>query len=93
MTHYAAGGYLKYDTQLTTAIRYYNLLNVSSYDTKCKQWRTQGGYKGIYTPPPKKKLPCIVPQGDIFLTDIVGYDRLKLHLKIYTPKLKSWVRY
>jgi len=39
------------------------------------------GCKWIYTP----ELPCIVPQGDIFLTDIIGYDRLKLYLKIYTP--------
>jgi len=30
------------------------------------------------------KLPCIVPLRDIFLTDIIGYDRLKLQLKIYT---------
>jgi len=32
------------------------------------------------------KLPCIVPLRDIFLTDIIGYDRLKLQLKIYTPE-------
>jgi len=42
---------------------------------------------------PSEKLPCIVPQKDIFLTGIIGYDRLKLHLKIYTHKTKSWVHY
>jgi len=40
--------------------------------------------KWIYTPK-----NCL--QRDIFLTDIVGYDQLKLYLKIYTPKMKSWV--
>jgi len=38
--------------------------------------------KGFIPP----KLPCIVPKKDIFLTDIIGYGRLKLYLKIYTPK-------
>jgi len=28
-----------------------------------------------------------------FLTDIMGYDRPKLYLKIYTAKMKSWVRH
>ena len=32
------------------------------------QGRTQGGIKGIISP----KLPFIVPQTDIFLTDIIG---------------------
>jgi len=44
--------------------------------------RTKRGYKGIYTP----KLPRTVPQRDIFLTDIIGYDKLKLYLKIYTTE-------
>jgi len=30
---------------------------------------------------------------DIFLTDIIGYDRLKLYLKIYILKMKSWLRH
>jgi len=29
---------------------------------------------------------------DIFLTDIIDYDWLKLYLKIYTSKMTSWVR-
>jgi len=32
-------------------------------------------------------------KGHFFLTDIICYDRLKLYLKIYTPKMKSWVRH
>jgi len=28
----------------------------------------------------------IVPQMNIFLTDIIGYDRLRLYLKIYTSQ-------
>jgi len=42
------------------------------------------GYKGIYIP----EMPCIVPHRDTFLTDVIGYDMLKLYLKIYTPKKK-----
>jgi len=38
------------------------------------------------------KLLCVVPKRDIFLTDIMGYDRLK-YLKIYIPKMKFWLRY
>jgi len=38
------------------------------------------GYKGIYTP----TIFMHCPQRDIFLTDIIGYDRLTLYLKIYT---------
>jgi len=45
----------------------------------------KGAEKGFIFP----KLPCIVPQRDIFVTDIIGYDRLKSYLKIYTPKMKS----
>jgi len=37
-------------------------------------------YKGIY---PAKKLPCTVPQRDIFLIHIISHDMLKLYLKIY----------
>jgi len=29
----------------------------------------------------------------LVLTDIIGYDRLKLYLKIYTPKMKFWVQH
>jgi len=29
---------------------------------------------------------------DMFLAAIIQYDRLKLFPKIYTPKMKSWVR-
>ena len=39
-----------------------------------------------------QKLPCTVPQIDSFLTDVIGYDRLKLYLKIYTLKMKSCYR-
>jgi len=52
------------------------------------QIRIQGGRR-IYT----LKLPCIAPQWEIFRTDIIGYGRLKLYLKIYTPKMKPWVRH
>jgi len=31
-------------------------------------------------------LTCIVPKRDVYLTDIIGYNRLELYLKIYTPK-------
>ena len=50
----------------------------------CRQTRTQGDIKGFIPPPPK--LLCIVPQWDIFVTGIVGCDRLKLYLKIYEPQ-------
>lgn len=77
------------------------------YITTVSQGRTQGdrclgayprgplsrgvpkGYRGIYTP----KLSRIVHQRDIFVPDIIGCDRLKLYLKIYTHKMKSWVRH
>jgi len=48
----------------------------------------KGGTKGFLP----SRLPCIVPLRDIFLSDIIGYDRLKLYLKIFTPEMKSWVR-
>jgi len=40
------------------------------------------GYRWICNP----KLSCNVPQNDIFLTGIIGYNRLRLYLKIYAPK-------
>jgi len=39
------------------------------------------GHKVIYIP--FQKLSCIIPQRNIY---IVGYQRLKLYLGIYTPK-------
>jgi len=45
--------------------------------------------KGIYTP----KIATYHTSQGHFLTDIIGYDRLKLYLKIYTLKMKSWVRH
>ena len=62
-------------------------------DPSCPGAHTRG-YKRIYYPrfiPPK--LSCILPQRDIFLTGIIGCDRLKLYLKIYTPKMKSCTRH
>jgi len=36
--------------------------------------------------------PYFVPRKRHFLVGIIGYDRLKLYRKIYTPKMKSLVR-
>jgi len=32
------------------------------------------------------QMPCIVPERDIFLTDVIGYDRLKIMRGNYTLK-------
>jgi len=44
-----------------------------------------GTYPKGFMPP----MPCIVHQRDIFLTDIIGYDRLKLYLQIIPPKCNT----
>jgi len=43
----------------------------------------RGVPKGIYYLYPQN---CHEKREDIFLTDMIGYDRLKLYLKIYAPK-------
>jgi len=58
----------------------------------CPSGPYPGGYKEIYTFS-LQKLPCIVPQRDIFIFFyVLSHDRLKLYLKIYTAKMKSCVR-
>jgi len=52
------------------------------------QGRTQRAIKGFMFP--QIAIDCVA-NGDIFLTDIIGYDRLKLSLKICTFKMKSWL--